>query len=178
MELKMANKTFPDGATHRRYDVHGEREQWLATVFLGAEGIFSTVSDYGNYGYWWTAIGGDGDIRRFLLNSERDPGYFRCKFDSSTEYDGAATERWIRKHIIDQRRRGALTKERAREEWEIAGYALSDFRDWVDATEMDIYPGDFYCDRPNPQAVAFVEKVMPRLCEMLRAEMAAEKVAA
>jgi hypothetical protein len=171
-------RTFPDGTTHRRYDVRGERGQWLATVFLGADGVFSTVSDYGNYGYWWSAIGGDGDIRRFLLRSEEDPGYFRIKLDASTEYDGEATEGEVRKAMLQWRREGTLTKEQARQEWEIADYARADFRDWHDATDMDVYPDDFYRDRPNPQAVAFVEKVMPRLCEMLRAELAAEKAVA
>lgn len=173
----MGKKTFPDGATHRRYDVRGERGQWLATVFLGAEGIFSTVSDYGNYGYWWGAIGGDGDIRRFLLNSERDPDYFRIKLNPTSHYDGEATCEAIRKQIIEWRKDGTMSREEAREEYDRAETACADFRDWYEETEIED-AGEFYVTKPDAQAVAFVEKVMPRLCEMLRAELAAEKAAA
>lgn len=171
-------KTFPDGTEHKRYVVSGERGQWLATVFLGADGVFSTVSDYGNYGYWWGGIGGDGDVRRFLCGCNAH--YLTGKLSPGREYDGDATERGIRKHILEQRREKAYTKEFARVEWDILGSWASpseDFRSWYEQTEIGD-ASEFYCDRPRQQAVAFVEKVMPRLCEMLRAEMAAEKAAA
>lgn len=169
-------KTFPDGTEHKRYVVSGERGQWLATVFLGAEGVFSTVSDYGNYGYWWTGIGGDGDIRRFLCGC--DAHYLTGKLAPRWDPDPDASEIEVKRCIIRLRRDGKLTAEEAREEWGLLFHVRGgDEGGWWANTNLGehAFPSELWHYRRPPQAVAFVEKAMPRLCEMLRAELAAEK---
>lgn len=167
--MNRMNKTFPDGSAHRRYVVRGEGGQWLATVFIGADGVFSTVSDWGNYGYWWTSFG--DDIRRFLCGC--DDGYLLGKFSPQHEYDDVATEAAIREHIATLPEREREMETIHLEELESSG----DFRGWCDETGIEA-PWEFSRERTSRQAVAFVEKVMPRLREMLRAELAAEKAAA
>lgn len=167
-------KEFEDGTTTRKYDVRGDRGEWLATVFLDARGIFSTVSDYGNYGYWWGNIGGNGDIRSFLLRSERDPGYFQSKLDPSEHYDGEATVNAIRKLVVDLRRKKEIGKDEAREEYDDAHLARDDFACWYytkSSTDVEILSSDVYETRPNPQVVGFMREVMPRLCALIRAEI-------
>ena len=167
-------KTFPDGAEFKRYNVPG----W-AVVFLDTRGILSVVSDYGDYGYWFGSIGGDGDIRRFLC--ECDDDYLMRKIAPQDVYDGAATKAGILKHIREYRREKNYTKDFARQEWDLAtgGYAdpESDFRTWYEETEIQD-ASEFWRGKREPQAVAFCERIMPRLREMLRAEMAAERKAA
>lgn len=166
-------KTFPDGTNHRRYDVCTEKGYWLATAFIGADGVFSAVSDYGDYGHWWRSIGCD-DIRQFLCGCDAD--YLVRKFAPETERDDEATVRAIKDCILKLRRSKSLTAEQAREEWDLVEnfdspdvwYHETNLHQVTDVAELGR-------SRYKPQAVSFCEKVMPRLCEMLRAEMAAEQ---
>ena len=143
-------------------------------MFLGADGVFSTVSDYGDYGYWWRDVGGDGDIRRFLCDC--DAGYLVRKLAPTLERDDDATVRAIKDCILDLRRQEVLTKEQARAEWTLVeGFESPDV--WYHETELHRVTAvaELSRNRHNPQAVSFVEKVMPRLREVLQAEMAAEQ---
>lgn len=172
----MTAQTFPDGANHHRYDVRSERGEWLATVFIGADGVFSTVSDYGNYGHYWGSP--SCDIRAFLCRV--DEHYFVGKLSPRLETDSDATEAEIKRAIIRLRRDGILDADQAREEWELL-YWIRDGNEcgWWAQTSLGEYtfPADLICMRRSPQAVLFVERVMPRLVLMLRAELAAEKAA-
>lgn len=175
----MSAKTFPDGSEHKRYVVRGERGEWIATVFIGADGVFSTVSDWGNYGYWWIGIGGYGDIRRFLCGVSADS--LIRKISPQWEIDPEASEVAIKQCIIRLRRAGALTADEARDEWELLSHVRDgDEGGWWAHTDLGehAFPGELWCHRRAPQAVAFVENVMPRLREMLAAELAAERKAA
>lgn len=58
------------------------------------------------------------------------------------------------------------------------GEELYHWRDWYDATELECDPHELYCDKPAPQVCAFMREVMPELCKLLRAELAAEKATA
>lgn len=172
-------RQFTDGAEHRRYIVRGKRGQWLATVFLCADGLMTTVSDYGNYGYWWRSIGGDGDIRAFLCRVSDD--YLVGKIAPQWETDPDASEAAIKQTIVRLRRAGTITADEARDEWELLSHVRDgDTGGWWANTSLGkhAFPGDLWCERRSPQAMAFAEHVMPRLREMLQAEMTAEKGAA
>ena len=50
--------------TLRRYVVRLDKDApfmrkgaWLATIVIGDDGYFSTVSDYGNYAFYWSHAG-------------------------------------------------------------------------------------------------------------------------
>ena len=178
----MANRTtFPDGSTLKRYDLPSINglEGW-ATIVLGADGFFAAVTDYGNYAYRWCATG-EVDFRNFILRIGGD--YLLGKVSSEDVYDDEATERLIKKHILEHRKEGWYSKERARKEWDhlvacgVADNGEIGFHQWYEGTEIgdayemrvDVYPRD---------ASAFAEKTLPRLKDAIRAELAAEKVAA
>jgi len=177
---EMSNPTkFPGGTEFKRYNIPSQKGEGWSVVFLDPRGIITTVSDYGNYGYWFGEIGGDGDIRRFLCQCDDD--YLVRKLAPKEVYDGEATKKGILKHIREHRREKFYTKEFARKEWDLAtgdwANPEDDFRAWYEETEIGD-ASEFWTGKHDPRAVAFCEKVMPRLREMLRAELAAEKQAA
>lgn len=171
--------TFPDGSEFKRYNIPSRQGEGWAVVFLDPRGIISTVSDYGDYGYWFGPSAGDGDIRRFLCQCDDD--YLVRKLAPQEVYDGAATKAAILKHIREHRREGNYTKDFARQEWDLATSEWADpendFRSWYEETEIGD-ASEFWTGKHNPRAVAFCEYVMPRLREMLRAELAADAQAA
>jgi hypothetical protein len=157
-------------------------EGW-AEVALCSSGMFASVSDYGNYAYAWRSTG-EKDFRAWIANLAEDPAYVMGKLNGGRKqvFNGAATCIKIKRHIIEQRRRGSYTKDEARDEWDLLGehedlYSEYNFSRWYDDTKIGDaaefavyeYPGDLR---------AFCEKVMPRLATVIRAELAAEKEAA
>lgn len=161
-----------------RYDLYraGFGSGW-AIIFIDENGLFSTVSDYGNYGHWWSAHGQD-DARKFFLHSRQDPSYFMGKLHGSRpeEEDLPATYKLVCKHILEHRRGGDWTRKRAREEWDLAKEHLDsdeDYRGWYEATSIDC-AYDYHCTRYPGQLQAFIERVMPRLVTLIEAQLAAE----
>jgi len=51
----------------RCYTLRKETGGWLAQVVITSDGMFSAVSDYGNFCYAWRSTG-EEDFRNFLLN--------------------------------------------------------------------------------------------------------------
>jgi hypothetical protein len=159
-------------------------EGW-AEVIITDGGYFSTVSDYGNYAFAWRSFG--ECFRTFLLGAEKDADYFTKKLQPGGDgpgdvYDGEATERHIRKLILEYRRERHWSRERAREEWDLLErFNLEwegDFGEWYRETQIsDAY--EMAMHRRNPQTKAFVERLLAkRLCPIFRAELEAERVSA
>ncbi|TQF14223.1 hypothetical protein FJV41_19840 [Myxococcus llanfairpwllgwyngyllgogerychwyrndrobwllllantysiliogogogochensis] len=162
---------------------------WLADVILRSDGYFSTVSDYGNYAFRWTAPG--MPFRDFVvrIGGRDDRSYVCSKLGTSDWWDGAATLKGIREHIIEYRRRWGWTKERAAEEWEKLGLALGyydgrdarhevemeeyQFHDWLRETRIDD-ASEFASLDYEPQLRAFCREVMPALAAAIRAQLQAE----
>lgn len=169
-----------------RYDLPNERGEGWAIIFIDERGLFTAVSDYGNYGYWWTHHGCD-DARRFFLRAERDYDYFANKLaGGKRDLNHEQTLVNVKRHICEQRleagrERGTRfaqqwTAEFARQEWENAKSWLDDTFSvdvWYmntgidDASELTVY------ETPR-QAVAFVKIVMKRLAKLIEAELKAE----
>lgn len=153
-------------------------EGW-ARIWLTSDGCFTCLSDYGHYGHWWGSPG--CEFRKFLTGI--DSGYLiRCLHTGKRlDYDQNETERAVRAAILQGRRDGSLTKDRARDEWEIQRRAdFSNeygFYDWHGTSQLDwetrcntlkyCYPG---------QLEAFAKRVWPRFVLALRAELIAEKL--
>lgn len=162
--------------TMRRYDLRADG-RWLALVVITDDGYFSTVSDYGSYAYWWSSAG--DDFRRFLIG--RDDDYVVGKLAPGYEYHGDATLAAVKEAIIQVRRSGALTRDEARDEWELMDdhsemQQHCDFAMWSATTAIES-AHECYRSRRSPRAVAFYAKVWPALCVALRAELAAEACA-
>jgi len=158
----------------KRYVIPPEKHEGWAIIHIDANGFFATVSDYGNYAYLWTSFG-PNDFRKFL--AQLDQGYVVGKLTGGkTIYDGEATLKAIKEHIIGARKEGTYSRGEARHEWGKMVYnreMLSDvreFEEWCDETKIE-EPWEFHCSEPEPQAVAFYQKVWPRFVELIKAEL-------
>lgn len=157
-----------------RYDLRDEKGAWLGCVVISDDGFFSTVSDYGNYAYWW---GGAGEeFRRFLCRLE--PDYICGKLSSRHKYDGDATLRGVKRAIVAMRRRMDWTKGEAREEWDLLDeHSSLEGSEWFAIWTTHTKLGDAYehATYVYPSDVrAFAERVWPALVKRLQAEMADE----
>jgi len=166
----------------RRYSLKNEGHSGWAIILIDTDiGFFSTVSDYGNYAYLWSAPG--TEFRRFLL--EVEPDYLLSKLlhgraDRLKIFDGDATKKEILKYIEENEQLGAREKnrqkyEREKELLEERSFDhQSDFEAWQSETLLD-EPWEFGCWVPDPQCTAFCEKVMPRFQKLLQEELEKEK---
>jgi hypothetical protein len=156
-----------------RYDIPSDRkrhEGW-AIIHIDSNGFLGVVSDYGNYAFHWSSF--EGDFKAFLGEVSSD--YLYSKLSSSRViYDGYATERAIKAHILSQRRTKAWTANDARTEWDLLAehevdHDTSDgFSCWYrDTSIRDAH--EFYQTRPEPQCVGFCEKIWPTFIERLKA---------
>lgn len=162
----------------RRYNVRGPDGEWLAMVVISDDGFFSTVSDYGTYAYFWSDA--EGCFREFLSRLGSD--YYLSKFGVREEYDGAETLKFVKRSIIEQRSDGGLSRDGAREEWNLLGENDGlDQRDnfvlWCQATQLgDAH--EYACSSMPGDACRFAQYVWPAFVAMLRTELAAEAKAA
>jgi hypothetical protein len=167
-----------------RYYMPSTKDQAWAEVLLTSSGMFAVVSDYGNYAYPWRAHG-ERDFREFVAGLAKDGNYAAGKLSQRTAYQGDATLAAIKRHICEGRRAGWCNAAEAREMWseldayDLDGYA-EEFSRWLresdgarkiaDAFEFAVY--DYPAD-----VKAFCRLVLPRLAEVLRAELEAERSA-
>lgn len=161
-----------------RYSIPNEKYQGWAILFLDDAGCFAALSDYGNYAYRWNANGlGDArDLRDFIVTC--DPEYILRKISQKTAYDADKTLADVQRTILEKRRWGGWSKERASSEWEevkYCGYLSAEFhfQTWLEETSLEdagelaryTYPVD---------ALAFMERAWPRLKASIQADLAAE----
>ncbi len=152
-------------------------EGW-AEVFITSRGVFSTVSDWGNYGYVWTHTGHD-DVRKFFLNPKGREDYFIGKLGMGVDdvFDADLTRRGllemvktieepeVRKELRAAVRTAYLSTQESF--YEIVG-------EW--ANHYDVPVEAFYASIalvPDRQVTAFVKKVMPRLAKMIEKDLKA-----
>jgi hypothetical protein len=169
----------PPAPTLLRYTLPVDKpfEGWGYIVIDTSIGYFSAISDFGNYAYLWSSPG--NDFREFLL--ECDNGYLLGKLlqgrSDAHVLDEEETERNVQEMI------NKLTDpDVKRAEQELL--KRTSFRDQVDLVhwhdETNLGATFDLCEMlsygPCPQAVAFCERLMPRLRELLRAELEAEKI--
>jgi|ERR1700722_4288153 len=163
------------------YNIPNTRETaegWAIIVIDTELGLFTTVSDWGNYGYLWSSPG--KEFRAFLLGLNLD--YVRSKLLTSIGvrsqhvFDGAATKKAIRE-AVEEKGPGWEWYE-----WEIALLQSSmseegDYDAWQSETHLE-EPWGFGVFVSNHQVTAFCENVfMTRFKDLLRAELEAEKQA-
>jgi len=67
----------------KSYTVRGENGEWLAQVVLTSDGLFASVTDYGNLSYAWRSFG-DEDFRNFM--TKINVGYFGTKLYTGMTY--------------------------------------------------------------------------------------------
>jgi hypothetical protein len=100
-------------------------------LFLDESGIFSAVTDCGDYSYGHFSC---NSIRHFVAYQlGRDPHYALSKIArrQDKELQGEATLANAKRLIMESRRHGSSTKEEAREAWEgLPEYDLNDEYQW------------------------------------------------
>jgi len=165
-------------AIHRYALPSIKREGW-AIITLSTDGMFSAVSDYGDYAHLWTHHGMK-DFREFFTRPEDDWDYIVNKLSHGRKvYDGRETVLAIKRDILSSRRDGSLDRDEAREEWDLLEEHRSEieshqigFHEWCKETNLDTY--EMSCWSYEGDLVAFGKKVLPRLAEAIRAELEAE----
>jgi len=161
----------------RRYTVRTDKGTWLGTFVISDDGYFSTVSDYGNYAFFWSHAG--DCFRSFLARLDAD--YLVGKIKPGYVYDGAETLKSVKRRICEERRSLDLTAEEAREEWDLLGEhndldESENFALWMNETKLeDIW--ELSSSKRDPEAMAFAEQVWPAFATVLRAEVTAEQSA-
>lgn len=151
-----------------RYVVGPKNHEGWGIFLIDSSGMFSVVSDYGNYAYKWTSFG--DCFRSFLCKLHAPYLGGKINIEHGNEYDEERTKKVIREHILSHRRERSFTREEALQEW-ILSDDMHDFRAWYMQTEMDC-AYEFRCEMPPPQVTGFCERLFPRLVELLRADLA------
>jgi hypothetical protein len=158
-----------------RYHLPSVNGEGWAIAFLDSIGCFSVLSDYGDYGHRWPEAGwGPGGFREFFVQC--GGSYVLGKIARREAYYAARTVRAVKDSILESRRHGNMTCERARDEWDLLRrheslYSREDFAMWYQQTQIDeayelaVY--DF-----SPQANGFMTHVFPRLQRAIREELA------
>lgn len=75
--------TESETITARSYTLHNDNGSWLGQIVLTSDGLFASVTDYGNFSYAWRHYG-EGDFRKFLITVNVD--YFGGKMYQGMTY--------------------------------------------------------------------------------------------
>lgn len=67
----------------RSYTLRGEHGEWLGQIVLTSDGMFSSVTDYGNLSYAWRSFGKE-DFRSFIASLHVE--YFGSKLFTGMSY--------------------------------------------------------------------------------------------
>jgi hypothetical protein len=161
-----------------RYTVPAEPEHRYSGwgyFLIDSSGMFTCVTDYGNYAYKWSDWG-PRDFRRFLCGLSSD--YLCGKLDSTRTYDGERTYKRVREEITSLRRSECITGEFAYREWRLAKQMVRhsstdhDFRDWYEETELE-NASELAQYSLGIQVRTFAERLYPRLVELLKDDLEA-----
>lgn len=67
----------------KSYSLYSENGAWLGQIVLTSDGLFASVTDYGNLSYAWRSFGKE-DFRKFIAGLNVD--YFGSKMYSGMAY--------------------------------------------------------------------------------------------
>lgn len=68
--------------TAQSYTLRTQQGDWLGQVVITSDGMFSAVTDWGNFGYAWRSFG--DDFKKFLL--DLNVSYFATKMCTGMAY--------------------------------------------------------------------------------------------
>lgn len=69
--------------TSKSYTLRTDNGAWLGQIVLTSDGMYASVTDYGNLSYAWRHHG-DSDFREFICTIE--PDYFATKMATGMSY--------------------------------------------------------------------------------------------
>lgn len=131
-------------------------------------------SSYGSYAYYWSHPG--DSIRRFLVGC--DTSYIAsklCPMSWRPVVDFEASTKRIRERILELRRCSEISREDAREEWNLADFEDEvGMQEWYAETHLaDCYEYLATVKYP-PYLDGLLEHLWPLFVDKLREELAAE----
>ena len=143
----------------------GTYEGWFI-AFMDEAGCLAVLSDYGDYSYRWGGIPEGTGIRRFLTQCE--PEYVLRKLSRRDWFDVEKNVAAVRQALLE---RETGDPEEFYDELRSIGseYELTRWLEDVDhGLELyDLLPGHSH----SPQALAFMERVWPRLMALVRTDL-------
>lgn len=154
-----------------------DRFGWCDLRFDDRRGFVSIASDFGHWTYHWMPQHRHDSLGHFLGRIDR--GYAGGKFLGAGlgELDREATVKKICRHILEMRREGALTREQARDEWELTGVAEESLERWYYETSIsDAYELAAY--RESPAWAGFWERLWEPLIQPVLREWPEDKAEA
>lgn len=163
-----------DGAEF--YYVRNAEDHTWGYFLLHPNGIMMAYTDYGTYAYHWSAQTMES-LKRFLVQL-RNMDYLLGKVCRRDELNGEKTRKAFVQHILDWRRQGTFTKERARElydelrdteDQDIVRWGYEQGDDFPDCWEWAVY--EF-----PASAHGFVKHLWPLFIEQLKAEISPKEV--
>ncbi|EEM37739.1 hypothetical protein P9Y62_12725 [Bacillus thuringiensis] len=154
-----------------RYSVPSVDGEGWGIFLLDRSGIFTAVTDFGNFAYWFS-LRENESVEEFLLSTR--PDQILCKIANRDVVDIEETINYIKENLLYDRREG-----RFREEWKLIEELQEDldeypndvaFQYWYDKTHIQFDDG-FYQYKYPSAAVRFSNETFVRLQEKLRAEL-------
>lgn len=177
----MAEKTWsyyigrPKRAECKSDQDHKERQFEWADVLMNSDGMFAATSDYGDFVYRWAHYG-HGDFRNAFLRMSVS-SFLNKTRGGKQVVQLKETIAGIKKTIVEYRRSGEFTTEEAREELALIKQVESEhelLHNWLSDTSIcdawEFVQRDFCV-----QDYAFAELILPRLDDMIRAELIEEQ---
>ena len=157
-------------------------EGW-GIFLLDSTGMFSCVTDYGNYAFKWTHHGMD-DFREFFLSDSYD--YYVNKLyklnGGQLEFQAEQTVKRIKESILRSRYEDHMDEETARKEWdllELIDWDMNEIsqHEWYQQTDLCDAHEYFIYDYPA-NVKALRDCLLPRFCEVIKRELESEKLIA
>lgn len=68
----------------KNYTISDDNGNWVGQIVLTSDGMFASVTDWGNLSYAWRAYGSDTDFRKFISGLNVD--YFGTKMYTGMAY--------------------------------------------------------------------------------------------
>jgi len=157
-------------------------EGW-GIFILDSTGMFSCVTDYGNYAFNWVHHGMD-DFREFFA-SDKSFDYhvkklYRIGGEGEFEFQPDETVKRVKESILESRLEDHMSEETAREEWDLLesmDWSMGDLsqHEWHQQTDLCDAHELFVYDYP-PRVKALRDKLLPRFAKILKEELEKEKV--
>lgn len=152
-----------------RYSIPSGSHGGWAIIFLDSRGVFSTVSDYGNYGYIWSHPG--CPFHEFLASI--DTSYLSKKLaNGAREYRGEETLKFVEDRLKELSANGDTPEDVLYEERVLLKscdklYSPEDFSKWSDQTTLpDAH--EYACYAVPTQLEMFCKHVWPQFVEQLK----------
>lgn len=159
-----------------RYSIPSVDGEGWGIFLLDRSGIFTAVTDFGNFAYWFS-LRENESVEEFLLSTR--PDQILCKIANQDVVDIEETIKYIKENLLYDRREGRFTEADARKEWKLIEELQEDldeysndvaFQYWYDKTHIQFDDG-FYQYKYPSAAVRFSNETFVRLQEKLRAEL-------